>query len=115
MLGLAAAALLSIRSFAKVGATTDDSAFDNGFGIPLDEATDLDLAELMAANQGSPNIDGSGQSSGGSGEAGQSPESKRFGGKQLSGSDIRTQLSEMVRDNPDAAATLLKSWIGETN
>jgi flagellar M-ring protein FliF len=116
MLGLAAAALMSIRSFAKVGATTDDSAFDNGFGIPLDEATDLDLADLMAANQTAPGVDASGQPiMGGSAEADGSPQGKKFGNKSLSGSDIRDQLSEMVRENPDAAATLLKSWIGESN
>ncbi len=116
MLGLAAAALMSIRSFAKVGATTDDSAFDNGFGIPLDEATDLDLADLMAANQNAPGVDASGQPiMGGSIEGGGSPDAKRFGNKVPSGSDIRDQLSDMVRDNPDAAATLLKSWIGESN
>jgi len=116
MLGLAAVALLSIRSFAKVGSVTDDSEFDNGFGIPLDEATDLDLAALMEANQANPNGDSFGQGVSGGGSTNGGPgEPKRFGGKQPSGSEIRTQLSEMVRDNPDAAATLLKSWIGETS
>jgi len=115
MLGLAAVALLSIRSFAKVGGSTDDSEFDKGFGIPLDEATDLDLAALMESNQGGPGSESFSEDSSG-GVSGSGPgESKRFGAKKPSGGDIRTQLSEMVRDNPDAAATLLKSWIGETS
>jgi flagellar M-ring protein FliF len=30
-----------------------------------------------------------------------------------SGPDLRTELQEIVKDNPDAAATILRAWIGE--
>ena len=32
---------------------------------------------------------------------------------QSSGPDLRAELQEIVRENPDAAATILRSWIGE--
>jgi flagellar M-ring protein FliF len=36
---------------------------------------------------------------------------KRF---QSSGPDLRTELRDIVKENPDAAATILRAWIGET-
>jgi flagellar M-ring protein FliF len=32
---------------------------------------------------------------------------------QSSGPDLRSELQEIVRENPDAAANILRSWIGE--
>jgi flagellar M-ring protein FliF len=30
-----------------------------------------------------------------------------------SGPDLKTELQDIVKENPDAAATILRSWIGE--
>jgi flagellar biosynthesis/type III secretory pathway M-ring protein FliF/YscJ len=35
---------------------------------------------------------------------------RKFGG---GGSDIRTELRKLVKDDPDAAANILRSWIGD--
>lgn len=32
---------------------------------------------------------------------------------QTSGPDLRAELQEIVKENPDAAANILRSWIGE--
>jgi flagellar M-ring protein FliF len=32
---------------------------------------------------------------------------------QSSGPDLKTELRELVKENPDAAATILRSWIGD--
>ena len=32
---------------------------------------------------------------------------------QLDGPDLKAELREIVKENPDAAATILRSWIGE--
>ena len=34
----------------------------------------------------------------------------RFGS---TGPDLKAELNEIVKENPDAAATILRSWIGE--
>ena len=31
----------------------------------------------------------------------------------ISGPDLKAELREIVKENPDAAATILRSWIGE--
>ena len=32
-----------------------------------------------------------------------------------SGPNLRTELTDMVREDPDAAAEILRTWIGEAN
>jgi flagellar biosynthesis/type III secretory pathway M-ring protein FliF/YscJ len=32
---------------------------------------------------------------------------------QTTGPDLKSELHEIVKENPDAAATILRAWIGE--
>jgi flagellar M-ring protein FliF len=46
----------------------------------------------------------------------QQPESKqRLKRRAAQGSNLREELAEMVRDDPDSAATILRSWIGNAS
>jgi flagellar M-ring protein FliF len=99
---IALVAVVSLRGFVSSAPSADDSAFERGFDLPLDDATDIDLngltddEELVAAGEGG-------------GEDGKGI--PRF---KLSGGELKTDLTSMVRENPDAAATLLRNWIAGT-
>ncbi|AMV33794.1 flagellar MS-ring protein [Pirellula sp. SH-Sr6A] len=99
---IALAAIVSMRSFAKTAPSTDDRPFENGFDIPIDDAIDLNLTSLT----GDDDELGSGASN--SSEPGVPPKFK------ITGGDLKGNLTTMVRENPDAAATLLRNWIGGT-
>jgi len=101
LIGLVGAALVSLRSFAKTVPAANDSAFERGFDLPLDDASDIDLSSLTDEENASfatqPSADDS------------PPRLRTTGG------DIKSDLTAMVRENPDAAATLLRNWITEAS
>ena len=101
LMGLVGAALISLRNFAKTVPVSNDRDFERGFDLPLDDANDIDLSSLTdeeneAFAEQSPDTDDN------------SPPRLR-----TTGGDIKNDLTAMVRDNPDAAATLLRNWITE--
>lgn len=100
LLGVVMAALLSLRSFAKTVPTANDRDFERGFDLPLDDATDIDLSSLTDEE----NAEFDTQE-----ETENSPPRLR-----TTGGDIKNDLTAMVRENPDAAATMLRNWITES-
>ncbi len=98
LLGLAGAALVSLRSFGKSTSTDADAPFERGFDISLDDANDLDLTGLVEDEQDVNDI--------GSAD----DKTLQF---RTTGSELKQDLTELVRANPDAAATLLRNWINE--
>ena len=100
LIGIVMAALLSLRSFAKTVPTANDRDFERGFDLPLDDATDIDLSSLTDEE----NDEFDTQQ-----EAENSPPRLR-----TTGGDIKNDLTAMVRENPDAAATMLRNWITES-
>lgn len=97
LFGLAFTALISLRSFVKSAPASDDSAFERGFDIPLDDATEIDLESLTLDEEELL-------------EPG-NPDDVKTLKLQTTGGDIKDELTSIVRQNPDAAATLLRSWI----
>ena len=100
LVGLVLAALVSLRSFAKTVPASNDRDFERGFDLPLDDATDIDLSSLTDAENDSFESQPAGDSS--------PPKLRTTGG------DIKNDLTSMVRENPDAAATMLRNWITES-
>jgi len=100
LIGIVLAALLSLRSFAKTVPTANDRDFERGFDLPLDDATDIDLSSLTDEE----NAEFDTQE-----ETENSPPRLR-----TTGGDIKNDLTAMVRENPDAAATMLRNWITES-
>ena len=101
LIGLVGIALISLRSFAKTVPTANDSDFERGFDLPLDDASDIDLSLLSDEENGA--FDPSSESD-------DAPPRLR-----TTGGDIKNDLTAMVRENPDAAATMLRNWITESN
>lgn len=99
LLGLAGAALISLRSFAKTTPAGTDAPFERGFDIPLDDAIDLDMTGLM---EDDPNAVG---------ENGERASTVQF---RTTGTQLKDDLTSLVRTNPDAAATLLRNWISDS-
>jgi flagellar biosynthesis/type III secretory pathway M-ring protein FliF/YscJ len=103
MLGaIALAAIFSLKGFVAAGNKANNEDFERGFNLPIDEAADIDLSglagdELAMAQE--ENQDGEGA------DPNSPPRFKTTGG------DIKNDLTAMVRENPDAAATLLRNWI----
>lgn len=100
LLGLAGAALISLRSFAKTAPTGSDAPFERGFDIPLDDASDLELTSL--ADDDDPTA---------TSESSDKGNTLQF---QTTGTQLKDDLTSLVRTNPDAAATLLRNWISES-
>ena len=101
LIGLVLVALVSLRSFAKTVPVSNDRDFERGFDLPLDDAVDIDLSSLTDEENDSfePQSDG---------ETAAPPKLRTTGG------DIKNDLTTMVRENPDAAATMLRNWITES-
>ncbi len=102
---LAGIALMALRTFvANSNNTRNDDAFDRGFDLKLDEEIDAELATIQAATGetviGEGEVDANGE---------QSNTRSRF---PATDTEIRTELSSLIKDKPDMAATLLRSWIG---
>ncbi len=109
MFALAGIALLSVRSFVATGSGgSNDAAFERGFDIPLDNAVDIDLASLTTNEI----IEAGGDGSGAGGESGNDAKDarSRF---STTGRDMRSELASLVKENPDVAASLLRTWIGD--
>jgi len=98
---VALAGIFSMRGFVKSAPTSNDSAFEKGFDIPLDDALDIDLTGLDDEPVGSLEAGGEGADS----------NPLRL---KTTGGDVKKDLTNMVRENPDAAATLLRNWISGT-
>lgn len=102
LMGLVGVALLSLRSFAKTTPGSNDRDFERGFDLPLDDATDIDLSSLTDEESDLFVETPEGE-----------PQTPRL---RTSGGDLKNDLTSLVRENPDAAATLLRNWIaGGTN
>ncbi|MCC7335976.1 MAG: hypothetical protein IT422_12820 [Pirellulaceae bacterium] len=97
-LALMALVLLSLGmmfSWIKSQATTDsDRQFSEGFGLEVpDMGDELELSEGVGGEPG---------------------ETKRPRAEfEVSGSEMKEDLSTLIKDNPDAVVNLLKSWIGD--
>ena len=100
LIGLVLAALLSLRSFANTIPASNDRDFERGFDLPLDDAVDIDLSSLTDEENDSFDPQGKGETV--------PPRLRTTGG------DIKNDLTSMVRENPDAAATMLRNWITES-
>jgi flagellar M-ring protein FliF len=102
LLSVVGVALVSLRSFAKsTPSSNNDREFEQGFDLPLDDATDIDLSSLTDEESDS-FVDPS--------ENGEPVLPKL----RTTGGDVKNDLTTLVRENPDAAATLLRNWIGGT-
>jgi flagellar M-ring protein FliF len=102
---LAGMALMALRSFVASSSSRSDDAFERGFDLKLDETVDGELASVQTASAEilDESIAVEGESADGSSK------SPRF---PTTGSEIRSELSNLIREKPDMAATLLRSWIG---
>ena len=102
LFALAIVALLSLRSFAKGPASGNaDEQFERGFNIQLEDPSTWDLSgQDDDANEFSDRADA----------AENSGTTRKF---NATGNNVREELTSMVRENPDAAASLLRSWIGD--
>jgi flagellar M-ring protein FliF len=102
LFGMVGIALVSLRSFAKSAPGADNSAFERGFDLPLDDASDIDLSSLTEEENDlfddRPKEDGE-------------PSVPKL---RTTGGDVKNDLTALVRENPDAAATLLRNWIAGT-
>ena len=100
LMGLAGAAIISLRQFAMTASSSNDSEFEKGFDLTLDDASDIDLSSLSEEEnelvvhslEDDPDM----------------PRLRTMGG------DVKNDMSALIRENPDAAATLLRNWIGGT-
>jgi flagellar M-ring protein FliF len=100
LMGLAGAAIISLRQFAMTASSSNDSEFEKGFDLTLDDASDIDLSSLS---------DDENESVVHSLE--DDPDMPRL---RTTGGDITNDMTALIRENPDAAATLLRNWIGGT-
>ncbi len=106
MFGLAGAALMMLRSMAKATPNgTPDAQFDRGFEVQLQDPAMWDMSALEEGEMESMEA-----ASAGDGASPGSPQKRQF---DMSGGEIKEELTTLVRENPDAAASLLRSWIGE--
>lgn len=93
---LVGAGLLMMFSWVRSSGTAEvDKEFAQGFGLEVPESMgdSLDLGSDEPSN-----------------EEADSPEPAKF---QVSGGEIKDELSSLIKQNPDAAVNLLRSWIGE--
>ena len=100
LMGLAGAAIISLRQFALTASSSNDSEFEKGFDLALDDASDIDLSSLS---------DDENESVVHSLE--DDPDMPRL---RTTGGDVTNDMTALIRENPDAAATLLRNWIGGT-
>ena len=100
LLGLGVFSLLMLKSFVSAVPVTAEPQIQSTT-IHEDEET---ARETTAASP-----------AGATGDAGAKPKSQRTLHRRLgSGPSLREELIEMVREDPEAAANILRSWIGNT-
>ena len=93
--------MLMLRSFARgTPGGNVDAAFERGLDLQLQDPATWDLSELDADDEAS--LQEAGEA-GGDGK-------RRF---NFTGGEIKEELTALVRENPDAAASLLRNWIGD--
>lgn len=95
LLGLVVLSLLMMRSWmnSPVGPSSTDKAFEEGFGLEL-PALAIDTLDINDPN----------------GSGGQR---RRPPAMDSSGEEIKEDLSTIIRENPEVAVNLIKTWIGE--
>lgn len=87
LIGLALVALLVARSVARNVAPPAPSPFEEGFGLEIPKPIEPQGA--------------------GEGDADAPP------GMQITGGSLKEELTELIEKNPDVAANVLRSWIGD--
>lgn len=94
LLGLVAFSLLMMMSWMKspVGPGKSDKVFEEGFGLEL-PALAMDTLDIDQSSEGG--------------------QRRRPPALEASGEEIKEDLSTIIRENPDAAVNLIKTWIGE--
>jgi flagellar M-ring protein FliF len=106
---IAGIAILAMRSFVNAGGkSSNDEAFERGFDLPLDDTIDSELAAAQAASA-SLGLEAGETAADASTRGELSSKRARF---TNTGQEIRSELSSLIKENPDMAATLLRSWIG---
>jgi flagellar M-ring protein FliF len=100
LMGLAGAAIISLRQFAMTASSSNDSEFEKGFDLTLDDASDVDLSSL--SDEENESVVHSLEDD---------PDMPRL---RTTGGDVTNDMTSLIRENPDAAATLLRNWIGGT-
>ncbi|MDZ4851621.1 MAG: flagellar M-ring protein FliF C-terminal domain-containing protein [Pirellulaceae bacterium] len=105
-------ALMSLRSFVASGSgAKGDEEFERGFNLPLDDTVDSDLADVGLSDVAIGGVSGSG---GSTSQADAGDNAKEARAKfSTTGTDLREELASLVKENPDVAASLLRTWIGE--
>ncbi|GIW97181.1 MAG: beta-cystathionase [Pirellulaceae bacterium] len=98
LIGVVLVALGMMFSWVKAGAkgpAAADRDFEEGFGLtlPIPVEDELDLSDAPQA------------------EESEGERKKRM--PQVTGADIKEDLSSLIRENPDIAVNMLKTWIGE--
>lgn len=101
MLLLAFVSLYMLRGFvaAAPGESRTEEAFRKGFDVQLSDPATWDLSALEEEAFGDEDDEEEAESK------------RRF---QNNGAEIKDELTAMVRENPDAAASLLRTWIGDS-
>lgn len=79
----------------QAGDTETDRKFAEGFGLEVPE----DMADELELSQSDGGVDSAGQRT--------RPEF------DVTGGEMKEDLSSLIKDNPDAVVNLLKSWIGD--
>jgi flagellar M-ring protein FliF len=96
MIGLVGVSMLMLRSLIKASPVMESS-------------TTPKLADVSdESSESTPGGGGSGSSSGGSGGSRPASRLRRF----TAGPSLRDDISALVRDDPDTAANILRTWIG---
>ncbi len=87
LVGFALAALWMVRSFVRGAPTPDAPEFANAFGIEFPKPPQDELAiDSHTGNDGGPIL-------------------------EISGTELKDQLTDLIDNNPDAAANILRAWI----
>ncbi len=100
LMGMALIMMFSwVRSQGSSASEKKDREFSQGFGLEVPESMgdSLDLGETASSENGQANSSGE-------------PEKPKF---EITGGEIKEELSSLVRQNPDAAVNLLRSWIAD--
>jgi flagellar M-ring protein FliF len=97
MVGLAVIALMMLRSFVQAIPAAPE--------MPTVHATTVSGDEEAASGENAAGVEG---------KEGAKPKQRSLQRKSGTGMSLREELVEMVREDPDAAANILRGWIGST-
>lgn len=95
------------------GDTEKERQFSEGFGleVPFNVSDELDLS--TGASGGLPGLSGGAAGGGDSDGDSDGDETREKPSFQLTGEDVKEDISSIIKENPEAAVNLLKSWIGD--